>query len=32
LEDPWDRAYLVGPDGQRDTFASPILWLLDATT
>jgi hypothetical protein len=31
LEDPWDRAYLVGPEGQRDTFASPILWLLDAT-
>jgi len=31
-EDPWDRAYLVDPEGQRDTFASPILWLLDANT
>jgi hypothetical protein len=28
--DPWDRAYLVGPDGMRETLASPILWLLDA--
>jgi hypothetical protein len=31
-EDPWDRAYLVDPHGRRDTLASPILWLLDATT
>ena len=31
-EDPWDRAYLVNPDGQRDTFAAPILWLLDTST
>ncbi|MGD0981395.1 MAG: hypothetical protein ABR946_07920 [Solirubrobacteraceae bacterium] len=31
-EDPWDRAYLVGPEGQRDTFAAPILWLLNPTT
>jgi hypothetical protein len=31
-EDPWDRAYLVAPDGQRDTFAAPILWLLEAST
>jgi len=30
--DPWDRAYLVGPDGLRETLASPILWLLDAKT
>jgi hypothetical protein len=29
-EDPWDRAYLVGPDGVRDTFAAPIVWLLNA--
>jgi len=31
-EDPWDRAYLVSADGQRDTLASPILWLLDAAS
>ena len=31
-EDPWDRSFVVGPHGERDTLASPILWLLDATT
>lgn len=29
-EDPWDRAYLIAPDGERDTLAAPIIWLLDA--
>lgn len=31
-EDPWDRAYLIAPDGQGSTMASPIAWLMDATT
>jgi energy-coupling factor transporter ATP-binding protein EcfA2 len=29
-EDPWDRAFLVGPEGARGTLAEPILWLIDA--
>jgi Double-GTPase 1 len=28
-QDPWDRAYLVGPDGTAGTLAAPIEWLLD---
>jgi len=28
-EDPWDRAFLVGPDGMRGTIADPIAWLID---
>ena len=31
-EDPWDRAYLVGPDGERRDMAAPITWLLEVTT
>jgi len=31
-EDPWDRAYLVGPDGERRDMAAPISWLLEVTT
>ena len=31
-EDPWDRAYVVAPSGQRDTLAAPIIWLLDAVS
>lgn len=31
-EDPWDRAYLVGPDGERRDMAAPIAWLLEVTT
>jgi hypothetical protein len=31
-EDPWDRAYLVGPDGERQDMAAPIAWLLEVTT
>jgi hypothetical protein len=27
-EDPWDRAFLIGPDGMRATFAEPISWLV----
>ncbi len=30
LDDPWDRAYLVHPDGLRGTIAAPIEWLIDA--
>jgi hypothetical protein len=29
LADPWDRAYLVRPDGVRGTVADPIEWLID---
>jgi len=31
-EDPWDRAYVIAPSGQRDTLAAPIIWLLDAVS
>ncbi len=31
-EDPWDRAYVVAPSGERDTLAAPIIWLLDAAS
>ena len=27
--DPWDRAFLIGPDGVRRTLAEPIRWLID---
>lgn len=30
LDDPWDRSYLVRPDGMRGTVAEPIEWLIDA--
>jgi len=30
LDDPWDRSYLVRPDGRRGTVAEPIEWLIDA--
>jgi len=30
LADPWDRAYLVRPNGLRGTVAEPIEWLIDA--
>jgi len=30
LYDPWDRAYLVRPDGSRGTVAEPIEWLINA--
>jgi hypothetical protein len=29
-DDPWDRAYLVGPEGERGTIADPIAWLIDS--
>jgi hypothetical protein len=29
-EDPWDRAFIVGPDGTPGTLADPIVWLIDA--
>jgi len=29
-EDPWDRAFLIGPDGADRTLAEPIRWLIDA--
>ncbi len=28
-DDPWDRAYLVGPDGTHGTLADPIAWLIE---
>lgn len=28
--DPWDRAFIIGPDGLRTTFAAPIMWLIGA--
>jgi len=28
--DPWDRSFLVGPEGARGTLDEPILWLIDA--
>ena len=28
-EDPWDRAFVVGPDQARGTLSEPILWLLE---
>jgi hypothetical protein len=28
-EDPWDRAYLVGPEGTQGTLAEPIVWLIE---
>jgi Double-GTPase 1 len=28
-DDPWDRTYLVGPDGTRGTIADPVAWLID---
>ena len=31
-EDPWDRAFVVGPDGAQATLADPVLWLLDASS
>lgn len=31
-EDPWDRAYLVGPDGARGTIGDPIAWLLESAS
>ena len=30
-EDPWDRAFVIGPDEKRRTLAEPVSWLLDAT-
>jgi hypothetical protein len=30
-EDPWDRAFVVDPDGARGTLAAPVNWLLDAS-
>jgi energy-coupling factor transporter ATP-binding protein EcfA2 len=29
-EDPWDRAFIVGPDGTPGTLADPIVWLIEA--
>jgi len=31
-EDPWDRAFVIGPDGSRATFSDPFAWLIDAVT
>ena len=28
-EDPWDRGFVVRPDGARGTLSEPVLWLLD---
>ena len=29
-DDPWDRAYVIAPDGSRATFAEPLAWLVAA--
>ena len=29
-DDPWDRSYVVRPDGVRGTVAEPIEWLIDS--
>jgi hypothetical protein len=29
-KDPWDRAFVIGPEGVRGTLAEPLVWLLDA--